>query len=320
MAVCSDANNEAGVAVSDPLNPTNQAMRFLWQQGAGTQYDSNTQKKAHLYGEFGPHHSAEEIWSFDVLFPSVGMEFDPQPAIIMQLHGVPDAGEAFRRPPIAVDNKNDRLTLSWLYDERQITPAGFDDWDVSSRDLGATTKDQWINFVFHVKYDPWGDGALRVLRDGQLVVDESEVAIGFNDQLGAYLGFGIYQFTGTSAYSQRSIYFDNMRQWLVPPSAPQLTADFNFSSVVNDIDLTIWEAGFSTGTTHGQGDADLDNDVDGLDFLALQRQFDFGSSIAPITTAIPEPSALALIVAGMMGTLLLRRNRCHLETLYTPTR
>jgi hypothetical protein len=51
-----------------------------------------------------------------------------------------------------------------------------------------------------------------------------------------------------------------------------LPTDFNSSGAVDGADLDAWEAGFGTGTTKAQGNADGDGDVDGHDFLLWQRQ------------------------------------------------
>ena len=208
-------SDEAGVTIVDPLNKHNHVMRFLWQKNKGVEFDSNTQKKAHLYGDFGKDNKQEEIWSFNIYFPSSGMEPDNKSEIVIQWHAHPDQYEVTRNPPLALDNRNDRLTLTWLYDQRNITPPGFDNWYKQTSDLGETTKDQWLNFVFHIKWDPDGGGILRVWRDKQLKVDQRNIAIGFNDRVGAYLGFGIYKFDNNSQYPQRSILFDDVKQWLI---------------------------------------------------------------------------------------------------------
>ncbi len=51
-----------------------------------------------------------------------------------------------------------------------------------------------------------------------------------------------------------------------------LSADFNGNAAVNGQDLEAWRAGYGTGTTKAQGNADGDGDVDGNDFLLWQRQ------------------------------------------------
>ncbi len=82
-------------------------------------------------------------------------------------------------------------------------------------------------------------------------------------------------------------------------------SDFDFSRSVDDGDLAIWEAGFSSaGTTHAEGDADGNGEVAGLDFLRWQQEHTGGlSSLA----AVPEPTALALILMSILCAGCFRR-------------
>jgi len=80
-------------------------------------------------------------------------------------------------------------------------------------------------------------------------------------------------------------------------------ADFNENGQVGAQDLSRWQDNFGTltGTTHSQGDADGDADIDGADFLTWQRQL--GSSIPAISaaTGVPEPATCwMLALAGMV--------------------
>jgi hypothetical protein len=205
---------DAGQVVADPQDGSNKVMQFTWQEGAGTEYDSNTQKKAHLYGDFGATPHEEEVWSFDVFYPSSGMESDSEGEIIIQFHGVPDGCETYRNPPISLDNHNNEITLTWRYDPRECTPAGFTAWDARVVEFGATPKDQWVTYVFHIRYSPDGCGLLRVWQDGVLKVNETGIPIGFADQQGAYLGFGLYKWSNNSSLAtERRVLFDNVRKW-----------------------------------------------------------------------------------------------------------
>lgn len=80
-----------------------------------------------------------------------------------------------------------------------------------------------------------------------------------------------------------------------------LDADFDHDCDTDDDDLTIWEAAYGTAGTPGSlkdvGDADNDGDIDGADFLELQREFGTGvSNELPMAffAAVPEPSTLVL--------------------------
>jgi hypothetical protein len=90
-------------------------------------------------------------------------------------------------------------------------------------------------------------------------------------------------------------------------------ADFNGDGFVDLADLAILQAniGITMGATPLQGDADLDGDVDGDDFLLWQMQ------IGPIPAAgfgsnaslgnVPEPNGLAALCAGLLALAAARR-------------
>ena len=86
-----------------------------------------------------------------------------------------------------------------------------------------------------------------------------------------------------------------------------LAADFTEDGNVNGNDLTRWRAGFGTGVTHMEGNADGDGDVDGAAFLAWQPQLSSPTS-AGTNTSVPEPACSMLIVLTAAG-LCARQNR-----------
>ena len=76
-------------------------------------------------------------------------------------------------------------------------------------------------------------------------------------------------------------------------------ADFNGDGIVDSQDLAIWEMNYpiGSGAMQTMGDADGDGDVDGFDFLKIQR--DFGIIPVPPLAAVPEPSALLLALSAL---------------------
>jgi len=85
-------------------------------------------------------------------------------------------------------------------------------------------------------------------------------------------------------------------------------ADFNNDNRVNGADLALWRSNFGP---NAMADADGDNDSDGADFLALQRQLGSAGAAAAVA-AVPEPAAglmCVLAVAGVLGVRQRRSNR-----------
>jgi hypothetical protein len=90
-------------------------------------------------------------------------------------------------------------------------------------------------------------------------------------------------------------------------------ADFNGDRVVDLADLAILQAniGIAMGATPLQGDADLDGDVDGHDFLLWQLQIGpvpaAGSGSGAGLANVPEPAAVVLFVTGVLALAAARR-------------
>jgi hypothetical protein len=83
------------------------------------------------------------------------------------------------------------------------------------------------------------------------------------------------------------------------PAAPP-SADFDGSGQVNSADLAAWRGGYgnAVNATPAAGDADLDHDVDGRDFLAWQRAFGGGGAAEAIAAA-STANAAATAASGL---------------------
>jgi len=77
-------------------------------------------------------------------------------------------------------------------------------------------------------------------------------------------------------------------------------SDFNFDRTVDSADLLQWESNFALGSS---ADADQDGDTDGADFLVWQRQF----AASGVSTSVPEPTALTLMLLFLAGVGCSRR-------------
>lgn len=81
-----------------------------------------------------------------------------------------------------------------------------------------------------------------------------------------------------------------------------LDADFDSDCDTDADDLATWEANYGmtgvAGDLKAIGDADNDGDVDGADFLELQREYGVGIDPVGSLTSTPEPTTAALFVVG----------------------
>lgn len=81
-------------------------------------------------------------------------------------------------------------------------------------------------------------------------------------------------------------------------------ADFNTDGVVDAYDLEVWGDFYGGLGGFEHGDATFDNDINGQDYLEIQRQFgSVDPSGPPVAVAVPEPNTLLLALAGSLAML-----------------
>jgi hypothetical protein len=154
-----------------------------------------------------------------------------------------------------------------------------------------------------------------VVADGYLNIDVDEVSPGvpFVPALGQTFNIitantvtGQFDFADVSGMPAGLTfhieYLSNAVQLQVV-NEPLFSADFDNDGDVDPTDLQIWRGAFDLNQL---GDADGDNDSDGADFLAWQRQSGSVPAVAA-TVATPEPNAAILAIAGLAAFNLLYR-------------
>ncbi len=92
---------------------------------------------------------------------------------------------------------------------------------------------------------------------------------------------------------------------------PPVTADFDEDDDIDGTDFLTWQAGFGQGTTLAQGDSNGSMSVDNVDLANWESMF--GDVIFPMPLAagaqtVPEPSALGLLLAGILAAIATRRH------------
>ena len=98
---------------------------------------------------------------------------------------------------------------------------------------------------------------------------------------------------------------------LTNADVPMGGTDFDMMNGTDIADFHILRANYLTGTTHAEGDANLDGIVNHLDFFMWRTDFlGGGGSAAGISWAtVPEPASCIMMLAGLLSSLNVRRRR-----------
>lgn len=203
-----------GTIVSNPVRAGTHAMKFEWRVN---DFDGkNGSKHTELANEPLPAGEQERWYGFSIFLPDSGMKNDAEPEIISQWHQSPDKNEGETwtgaGPPIALSVKNGKFGISYKWDTRRIILKG-DGVPIKSSGitLENAPKNSWIDFVFHIKRNSFGNRILQVWQNDSLVVNKIGIPIGYNDNRNPYWKLGIYKYSGKSDYTSRSLYYDEIR-------------------------------------------------------------------------------------------------------------
>ncbi len=183
-------------------------------------------------------------------------------------------------------------------------------------DLEAIAVDPTTDILYGLD---WNDGELWV-------IDKST---GLATSQGLFTGFGSRSPTGFGIDSSGN-FFASIGGGANSSTSGEIysldPSDFSVSLLGDAFAGSVTDIAFQRVSAGPAADFDLDEDVDGADFLAWQRglgtiynennlsdwEAEFGTvPAAAVVSAVPEPSALALLMLGAIGLVFSVRTRAH---------
>jgi len=165
----------------------------------------------------------EEYWiGFSTYIPNdFVVDVEGLTDILFQAQALPDSGEIYRQPVLAIAIDEDRWEVKTRWDTQKFrdpsegTTAWSGSQKVYDEPLGADIG-KWTDWVIHVKWSYQSDGFLQLWRDGVQVVDRTGPNCS-NDERGPQLSLGVYKwpwresFSFTSNTEWRLFYHDELR-------------------------------------------------------------------------------------------------------------
>lgn len=135
----------------------------------------------------------KDIWHSFAMRVSGKVGNDGKWLVIGQWHGVPDPGDVDMSPVLAQSFTDGIFKISTRFDNNRVQVAGRSGNPRTVYEDRRFPWNSWVNFVYHVQFDPAGKGLLQVWRDGKPIVNLRNVPIGYNDTRGPRYQFGIYR-------------------------------------------------------------------------------------------------------------------------------
>lgn len=182
-----------------PENPEGSIHRHALEQSLDRLLDSNSFRtesryRLPMFYDFGVDYWIQMEWM-------IGPEWDNlEPAnesiIIMQQQATPDEhlGEPYNSPVLSFFVKGSRIGLGGKWDDGEVTTPNPDTRESAFRtiiDDFEVEREVLYSIVWHVRFDPFGDGRCRIWINGTQHVDYSG-PLGFNDEEGPLLKTGLY--------------------------------------------------------------------------------------------------------------------------------
>jgi hypothetical protein len=162
-----------------------------------------------------------EIWvSWSEYLPSEDWGTpDAHQAVVGQWHEQPDfhLGENWRSPPIMRKIQNGKNWINIMWAAAAVNTNASKDGE-ATLDLGAINTDQWVDWVWHIKYGYDNTGILEVWKNGVKVVDRVNLPNSFNDVNVPYFKIGVYEgawccepWVSQSPGTKRTVYIYNLK-------------------------------------------------------------------------------------------------------------
>jgi hypothetical protein len=161
--------------------------------------------------------NATEQWYGYSTFVPNSFVSDTIKVLVSQWHARPDAGESGRIPPIYLKIQNDHYYINILWSALPFNSDNnghtIDDGSFTA-DLGAVAKNQWADWVWHIKFSYGNYGLIECWQNGKLIFSRHGPN-SYNDKATPYFKCGLYIPTWsngivTPGITKRIIYFDEL--------------------------------------------------------------------------------------------------------------
>jgi len=163
----------------------------------------------------------KEIWaSWQEYLPSSDWGIpDQHQAVVGQFHEQPDfdLGENWRSPPIMRKIQNGRYYLNIMWAAAAVNTNNTKDGEITP-DLGPILLDQWVSWVWHIKYAYDNTGIFELWRNGVKIYTRNNLPNSFNDKQPPYFKIGVYQgsfccepWVSQSPGQKRTVYIFNLK-------------------------------------------------------------------------------------------------------------
>ncbi|MCF2487396.1 polysaccharide lyase [Dyadobacter sp. CY347] len=168
------------------------------------------------WSEFGlsPNKNREEWYAFSVYFPQSFVK-DTMEESIVQWQALPDfsKGENWRSPPLLLGVLNDNVVLEIRSDSKEVNQQG--DYSFTRLNLGKLEKEQWLDWVFHVRWAYDNTGIIEVWKNGKLILQRLNEPNAYNDAMYPYFKIGLYKWgwelKNKSVTNSRVIFIDEVK-------------------------------------------------------------------------------------------------------------
>lgn len=183
-------------------------------------------KRSELALKINEQPAEEHIYKVSILLPDGGPDdylLDPLGSeIITQWHSVPDEGELYVYPPLALKTWGENYVLERAWDDAEITSTTqMDKKGYREKiELGSylSDKGRFVDWEFRIKWG-WKESQhpyIKVYKDNRLI-QEIKGPNTTNDKLGNVMKIGIYKWDwaqddslNNSVINRRVIYYDNV--------------------------------------------------------------------------------------------------------------
>lgn len=182
-------------------------------------------KRSELALKVSENRLETHTYSVGILLPSGGEEdyaLDERGSeIILQWHNVPDEGEQWTTPPLALRTYNGRYVLERCWDD---DPYSTDETlslknNRATHDLGPYVQDKgrFVQWKFRIKWGwlPAQEPILEIYKDGVEILDLSGLPNTTNDRRGVVMKMGLYKWDwcqrhDRSVLDKRVVYYDRL--------------------------------------------------------------------------------------------------------------